>query len=116
MRLRPVLTDPGRTELIRPYDGSARPPPATQRRLLARRNFGAEWQGLGASCLRFARWVTRTGRQTRFRLLAKLYRVGLVTHRVPMKGFNSCIPPSQVSWRRLRPLFAPLSVLSDGKG
>src|SRR5260370_7734632 len=35
-------------------------------------------------------------RKTRFRLLAKLYRVGLVTHRIPTKGFRlpSYIPSS----------------------
>jgi len=31
------------------------------------------------------RWPPR---KTRFRLLAKLYRVGLVTHRIPTKGFR----------------------------
>jgi hypothetical protein len=34
------------------------PPYASQRRLHARGNFGAEWHGLGTPCLRFARWVT----------------------------------------------------------
>src|SRR5262249_4972670 len=29
-----------------------------------------------------------TGRQTRFRLLARLCRVGLITHKVPAKGFR----------------------------
>jgi hypothetical protein len=39
------------------------------------------------------RWPPR---QTRFRLLAKLYRVGLVTHRIPTKGFRvlpTSLPP-----------------------
>jgi hypothetical protein len=49
--------------------------------------FGAQSHGLGTDCLRFARWVAPVGRKTRFRLLAKLYRVGLATHRVPAKGF-----------------------------
>ena len=35
-------------------------------------NFGAQWPGLGTGCLRFARWVTRRGRKTRFWLLAAL--------------------------------------------
>jgi hypothetical protein len=35
-------------------------------------NFGAQWHGLGTGCLRFARWVTRRGRKTRFWLLAAL--------------------------------------------
>jgi len=34
------------------------------------------------------------GRKTRFRLLARLYRVGLVTHRVPTKGFQGVIVTS----------------------
>ena len=37
---------------------------------LTRGNFGAHSHGLDTGCLRFARWVTRTGRKTRFRLLA----------------------------------------------
>ena len=32
--------------------------------------------------------VTRSPRKTRFRLLAQLCRTGLVTRRVPMKGFT----------------------------
>src|SRR5580704_18161784 len=38
-------------------------------------------------CLRFVRWVAPPGRKTRFRLLAKLYRVGSKAHWVPPKGF-----------------------------
>ena len=38
-------------------------------------------------CLRFGRWVTPPGRKTRFRLLARLYRVGSLAHWVPPKGF-----------------------------
>jgi hypothetical protein len=30
-------------------------------------------------------------RKTRFRLLARLYRVGLVTHRIPLKGFPDVV-------------------------
>src|SRR6185312_12838089 len=43
-------------------------------------------------------------RKTRFRLLARLYRVGLLTHRVPTKGFEgaivtSCAPLPSFAWR-----------------
>jgi hypothetical protein len=51
-----------------------------------RPNFGAEWAGSDTRCLRFARWVTPPGRKTRFRLLARLYRVGSLAHWVPPKG------------------------------
>src|SRR5258708_34287435 len=51
-------------------------------------DFGAEWHGLGTGCLRFALPVARTGRKTRFPLLARLYGAGLVTRRVPTKGFR----------------------------
>ena len=48
--------------------------------------------------------------KTRFRLLARLYRVGLATHRVPTKGFADAIvtssPPSpSFAWRNVRNLF-----------
>jgi hypothetical protein len=36
----------------------------------------------------------RRGRKTRFRLPARLYRVGLVTHRVPTKGFRDALVTS----------------------
>jgi hypothetical protein len=44
------------------------------------------------------------GRKTRFRLLARLYRVGLVTHRVPTKGFKGVVvtsspPLPSFAWR-----------------
>ena len=39
-------------------------------------------------CLRFAGRVAPPPRKTRFRPLAKLYRVGLASHRVPVKGFG----------------------------
>jgi len=48
--------------------------------------------------------VTRTRRKTRFRPLAKRYRTGLNTRRVPMKGFRitSCVSSSfpKLSWRK----------------
>ena len=57
-------------------------------------DFGAQSHGPLTRCLRFAVPVTRTPRKTRFRLLAKLCRAGLVTRRVPSKGFRvTLLPP-----------------------
>jgi hypothetical protein len=50
--------------------------------------FEAPSHGFGTGCLRFAGRVTPTPRKTRFRLLAKLFRTGLTTRRVPTKGFS----------------------------
>ncbi len=50
--------------------------------------FEAQSHGFGTGCLRFAARVTPTPRKTRFRLPAKLFRTGLITRRVPLKGFK----------------------------
>jgi len=52
------------------------------------RTFEAQSHGFGTGCLRFAGRVAPTPRKTRFRLLARLFRTGLVTRRVPSKGFT----------------------------
>jgi hypothetical protein len=44
-------------------------------------------------------------RKTRFRLLARLYRVGLVTHKAPTKGFEGVVfyifaSLPKLSWRK----------------
>lgn len=52
------------------------------------RTFEAQSHGFGTGCLRFAGRVAPTPRKTRFRLLAKLSRTGLITRRVPSKGFK----------------------------
>ena len=72
----PCSLTPAGLQRTRPYGAPARPPYASQRRLLTRGNFGAEWHGLGTPCLRFARWIARRGRKTRFWLLAQLYQAG----------------------------------------
>ena len=51
-------------------------------------SFVAQSHGLSTRCLRFVGMVTASQRKTRFRLLAKLGRMGLVTHWVSSKGFN----------------------------
>ena len=50
--------------------------------------FEAQSHGFGTGCLRFAGRVAPTPRKTRFRLLARLFRTGLTTRRVPSKGFS----------------------------
>ena len=69
--------------------------------------FGAQSRGPQARCPRFAGWVAPPPRRTRFRLVASLCRVGLVTHRAPLKGFMIFVaidyitPPSPgFSWRK----------------
>lgn len=68
------------------------------------KTFEAQSHSVGTGCLRFAGRVTPPPRKTRFRLLARLYRTGLVTHRVPSKGFKltSCSSSSfpKLSWRK----------------
>ena len=57
-------------------------------------HFGAQSHGPLTRCLRFAARVTPAPRKTRFRPLARLYRTGLVTRRVPTKGFRvTSLPP-----------------------
>jgi hypothetical protein len=49
-------------------------------------------------------------RKTRFRLLARLYRTGLVTRRVPSERFRAvAFLLSRASWRKVRPGFGFLS-------
>src|SRR5579872_434850 len=106
--LRPVLGPRQDRRHQATYGGSAWPPFTTRRRLPHCGNFGAQWHGLGTCCLRFALWVAHTGRKTRCWLRARLYQAGLVTRRVPSKGFQevfvtSSPPFPSLSWRRLRP-------------
>jgi hypothetical protein len=67
LRAYALFSDPGETELIRPYNEPAWPPHATRRRLPRCGNFGAEWHGLGTGCLRFVRRIAR--KQTQDSLL-----------------------------------------------
>src|SRR5436853_95682 len=67
-------------------------------------SFEARSRGFGTGCLRFAPPVTRSGRQTRFRWLARPCREGLVTLRVPTKGFRYVsyipFPFPRLAWRK----------------
>src|SRR5262249_648177 len=66
----------------RPPHGSTAWAPATAR------DFGAQLPSSGHSLSTLRPGHRWTGRKTRFRLLAKLYRAGLITCRVPTKGFK----------------------------
>jgi hypothetical protein len=69
--------------------GQARPPHARTAGAPTRRpNFGAEWAGSGHTLSTLRPDSRLPGRKTRFRLLARLYRVGSMTHWVPPKGFE----------------------------
>ena len=95
-RERAPFSDPGGTACARPSRrrGAAfRHGQAVGSRDL--NDFGAPWRGPLTRCLRFAAPVTRSPRKTRFRPLAKLCRAGLVTRRVPTKGFRCRFPLSQ---------------------
>ncbi len=84
----------------------ARPPWRQRRGLPAGIALGAQWPGLGAGCLRFVIRVARGRRRTRFRLLARLCRLGLGTHRVPARGFQEVVVTSSpplpgFAWRNV---------------
>ena len=59
-----------------------------QRRLPRVSSYEAQSHGPCIRCLRFAGRITPPPRKTRFWLLARLYQAGLVTRRVPTKGFR----------------------------
>jgi hypothetical protein len=89
-----LLFDPGRTDasgLLR--CGGAAPVMSTTKapaKQLSRLNHTASALAAGTmrSMVGFAGRVAPTPRKTRFRLLARLFRTGLVTRRVPLKGFT----------------------------
>lgn len=53
-------------------------------------SFGAHSHGLSARCLRFAARITPRPRKTRYRQLARFFRVGLVSHWAAAKSFRRC--------------------------
>ena len=79
-------------------------PPFVRRRLPRLGSYGAQSHGPYIRCLRFAGWITPPPRKTRFWLLAKLCQAGLVTRRVPTKGFrmshNMTSSFPRLSWRK----------------
>jgi hypothetical protein len=98
LRERAPFSDPGGIADARPWrrrDAAFRSEDNVGSREL--NDFGAPWRGPLTRCLRFAAPVTRAPRKTRFRPLARLCRTGLVTRRVPSKGFRCRFPLSQAS-------------------
>ena len=117
------LTPAGSTPQA-PYKELTRPPLIARRGLPRCGNFGAPSHGLGTGCLRFAGWVTPIPRKTRFWVLAKLSQAGLVTRRVPMKGFKGVSvtshPPvldlSRVRFQRMPSFFGRNAIGSPCPG
>ena len=98
-----LLFDPGGTNGIRPVRRPGAAPTASTAEAPAGIAFEAQSHGFGTGCLRFAGRVTPTPRKTRFRLSARLFRAGLITRRVPPKGFTmypTCDPPFPSSTQR----------------
>jgi len=96
-----VFCDPGGTDTPGRYSVPTWPPDCQSRRLaagnLSRGSIARREHWL--STLRSAGYPAP--RKTRFRLLAKLYRVGLLTHRVPTKGFEGAIVTSSPPFSEL---------------
>ncbi len=82
-----LLSDPGRTHASG-HTMRRRGPRYVHDEGSRIRTFEAQSHGFGTGCLPFADRVAPTPRKTRFRLLARLFRTGLVTRRVPTKGFE----------------------------
>ena len=100
-----LFFDPGRTEHVRPLRRVDMAPAMSTAKAptkfeLSRLNRTASGLAVYAS----PDEVTRTRRKTRFRPLAKRYRTGLTTRRVPLKGFKiaSCDSSSfpKLAWRK----------------
>src|ERR1700676_5266265 len=73
------------------------------RRLSTSRNFGAPSHGIGTRCLRFAVRLTPPHARLASGCPARLYQAGLITRRVPKKGFRHVLhrfPLSHASWRK----------------
>ena len=80
---------PRQDRRVRPLRHAGAAPALTTTKAPAFATFEAQSHGFGTGCLRFAGRVTPPPRKTRFRLLARLYRTGLATRRVPSKGFKA---------------------------
>jgi hypothetical protein len=97
------FSDPGRTGHTRPLKCASTAPVASTTKAPTTRFFRG-------SIARLWDWLSTlrglgrpsTARKTRFRLLARLCRTGLVTRRVALKGFNASSTSSfpELSWRK----------------
>ena len=91
-----LLFDPGGSDTPWPWRCAGAAPALSTTKAPALTSFEALSHGFGTGCLRFAGRVAPTPRKTRFRLLAKLFRTGLLTRRIPLKGFPmypTFVPP-----------------------
>jgi hypothetical protein len=96
------------------YGVPTRPPPVTRTWAPATSKLsGLNRQAQPPRCLRFAARVSPGPRKTRFRLLAGLYRAGLVTRRVPTKGFRGVITTSHPPFLSLPGATSPLPRACD---
>ncbi len=86
-----LFFDPGRTESIRPCDGSAWPPCATRRRLPQCGNFGAEWHGVGTGCLRFVHRIARKRTQDSLLVAGQALPGGIGYPQGSYERFPRCI-------------------------
>ena len=79
---------------------------------LTRGNFGAQSHGLDTGCLRFVQWVTRTGRKTRFRLLASSTGWDWIPTGFLRKVSDHSSPFPRLSWRKRCPLLLSRGFIS----
>src|SRR5260370_13425059 len=100
-----VFFDPGGTSVPGPYGTLTRPPDRPSRRLAAGKTSRGSVARRSHALSTLREDPHGPPRKTHFRLRARLYRVGLVTHKVPAKGFEeySLHPPllSRASWRKV---------------
>ena len=82
-----LLSDPGGTSTSGHCDASMLPSTNLTASAPATLSFRGSITRPARSLCTLRRVRYRTPRNTRFRLLAKLCRVGVITHRVPLKGF-----------------------------
>ena len=83
-----LLFDPGGGDAPGHYGTTLLSSRLTKPKTPALPTFEAQSHGFSTRCLRLAVPVTRSPPKTRFRLLARLYRTGLITRMVPTKGFR----------------------------
>src|SRR5687768_8277871 len=85
----PTSKDPGGTAPPGQYRrAGAAPTCAHGRGSREETDFGAEWAGSAHTLSTLRPYSRLPGRKTRFRLLARLFRVGSRAHWVPPKGFE----------------------------
>ena len=105
--LTPCSSTPARPTLSGRYDSLARPHAVTTARALHERLFRGSITRHRHSLSTLRSAAHAAPRKTRFWLLARLYQTGLVTRRIPTKGFRdaSYIAFSfpKLSWRNVTP-------------